>query len=429
ATATLPARIPRLRFLPAALHRRDFALFVGVVLAMNFGSQMIAVAIGWQVYDVHHRAFDLGLIGLLEFGPVFLLALPGGQLADRVSRRLVLGLALVLLLGIASALIVVSIDGAHVLWPFLVLAAASGAATALSFPVSRALPAMLLERDQLPSGLAIRSVANQAATVAGPAFGGLLFAIAPEVAYSTALGLFVVASAGTLAMAVPPRESATPSASTLDALLGGIRFIGHTPVLLGAIMLDLFAVLFGGAVALLPVFAQSILHPGPAGLGVLRSAPAVGAVLAGVVLVRRPLAGRTGPTLIAVVATFGACMVVFGLSRTFALSLVALAVSGAVDMVSVNIRTTTASLVTPDQLRGRVGAVESVFVGASNQLGAFESGSAAALLGAAPSVVVGGALTIVIAIAWTRLFPSLAALDRMSDLRPPGLAADVVAVD
>jgi hypothetical protein len=230
-------------------------------------------------------------------------------------------------------------------------------------------------------------------------------------------------------MAVPSRESATASASTLDALLGGIRFIGHTPVLLGAIMLDLFAVLFGGAVALLPVFAQSILHTGPAGLGVLRSAPAVGAVLAGVILVRRPLAGRTGPTLIAVVATFGACMIVFGLSRTFALSLVALAVSGAVDMVSVNIRTTTASLVTPDQLRGRVGAVESVFVGASNQLGAFESGSAAALLGAAPSVVVGGAVTIAIAIAWTRLFPPLAALDRMSDLRPPDLPADVVAVD
>jgi hypothetical protein len=162
---------------------------------------------------------------------------------------------------------------------------------------------------------------------------------------------------------------------------------------------------------------------------VLRSAPAVGAVLAGVVLVRRPLAGRTGPTLIAVVATFGACMVVFGLSRTFALSLVALAVSGAVDMISVNIRTTTASLVTPDDLRGRVGAVEAVFVGASNQLGAFESGSAAALLGAAPSVIAGGAVTIAIAIAWTRLFPPLAALDRMSDLLPPSRTTDVVALD
>jgi MFS family permease len=412
------------------MHRRDFALFVGVVLAMNFGSQMIAVAIGWQVYDVHHRAFDLGLIGLLEFGPVFLLALPGGQLADRVSRRLVLALALTLLVGIASALIVVSADGAHALWPFLILASASGAATALSFPVSRALPAMLLDRTQLPSGLAIRSVANQIATVAGPALGGLLFAIAPEIAYSTALGLFCVAFAGALAMRVPARAAGGESASTLHALLGGIRFIGRTPVLLGAIMLDLFAVLFGGAVALLPVFAQSILHTGPAGLGVLRSAPAVGAVVAGLMLVRRPLAGRTGPTLIGVVATFGACMVVFGLSRTFALSLIALAVSGAVDMVSVNIRTTTASLVTPDHLRGRVGAVEAVFVGASNQLGAFESGSAAALLGAAPSVVAGGAVTVAIALAWTRLFPSLAALDRMSDLRPPAqLAADALAMD
>jgi len=415
-----------LRRLPAAMHERDFAVFVAVVLAMNLASQMIAVAIGWQVYDVHHRAFDLGLVGLLEFAPLFLLALPAGQLTDRVPRRLVLGASVVLLLAIAAALVAVSATGAHVLWPFLALAAANGAATALSFPVTRALPGMLVERPLLPSALALRSVANQAATVAGPALGGLLFALAPEAAYGTAFALFALAMGGVLAMHVPAAPpSGDAEAAPLRALLGGIHFIGRTQVLLGAILLDLFAVLFGGAVALLPVFAQTILHTGPVGLGVLRSAPAVGAVAAGVMLVRRPLAGRAGPTLIAVVSIFGACMIVFGLSRSFVLSLAALAISGAADMFSVNIRTTTATLVTPSWLRGRVGAVESVFVGASNQLGAFESGSAAALLGTVPAVVAGGAVTILIALAWTRLFPALASLDRMADLLPPSHAGEI----
>jgi len=409
-----------LRRLPPAMHERDFAVFVAVVLAMNLASQMIAVAIGWQVYDVHHRAFDLGLVGLLEFTPVFLLALPAGALTDRVRRRLVLGSSVALLLAIAGALVAVSATGAHLLWPFLALAAANGAATALSFPVTRALPGMLVGRPLLPSALALRSVANQVATVAGPALGGLLFAAAPEAAYGAAFALFALAMGGVLAMRVPPAPpSGDAEAAPLRALLGGIRFIGATQVLLGAILLDLFAVLFGGAVALLPVFAQTILHTGPVGLGVLRSAPAVGAVVAGVALVRRPLHGRAGPTLIGVVSIFGGAMIVFGLSRSFALSLAALAISGAADMFSVNIRTTTATLVTPSWLRGRVGAVESVFVGASNQLGAFESGSAAALLGTVPAVVAGGALTIVIALAWTRFFPALATLDRMADLRPP----------
>jgi MFS family permease len=409
---------------PPVLHQRDFALFAGVVMAMSLGSQMIAVAIGWQVYDVHHHAFDLGLIGLLEFAPVLLLAIPGGQLADRVSRRLVLGLSLGLLIGIAAALIVVSSDGAHALWPFLVLAATNGVATATSFPVSRALPAMLVGRALMASAMAVRSVVNQAANVAGPAIGGVLFAIHPEAAYGTALGLFVLALIALLVMRVRPAADAMAvDPPALRALLAGIHFIRDTPILLGAITLDLFAVLFGGAVALLPVFAQSVLHTGPAGLGILRSAPAVGAVVAGVLFVRRPLPARAGPLLIACVVGFGASMIVFGFSREIALSVAALVLSGAFDMVSVNVRTTTASLATPDWVRGRVGAVEAVFIGASNQLGAFESGSAAALLGAVPAVVCGGVATIVVALSWTRLFPSLARLDRMEDLRPPGQPA------
>ena len=407
------------RRLPRAMHSRDFALFVVVVLSMNLASQMIAVAIGWQVYEIHHRAFDLGLIGLLEFGPVFVLALPGGALADRVSRRLVLGLSTVLLTAIAAVLILVSASGAHALWPFLALATATGVATALSFPATRAMPPALVSRELLPSALALRSVATQTAMVTGPALGGLLFAVAPEVAYGVALALFVVATAAVLAIRLHSTAQARPQSTTqLQALLGGIHFIRATPILLGAILLDLFAVLFGGAVALLPVFAQSILHTGPVGLGILRSAPAAGAVVAGVMLVRRPLPTAAGPTLIVVVSVFGASMIVFGLSHWMALSLVALVISGAADMISVNIRTTTATFITPDHVRGRVGAVEAVFVGASNQLGAFESGAAAALLGAVPAVVLGGSLTIAIALAWTQLFPGLATLNRMSDLQP-----------
>jgi len=407
------------RRLPRALHGRDFALFVVVVLAMNLANQMIAVAIGWQVYGIRHRAFDLGLIGLLEFAPVFALALPAGALADRVSRRLVLAAASALLIAVAAALIVVSEDGAHTLWPFLALATASGVATALSFPATRALPPALVSRELLPSALALRSVSAQFGMVAGPALGGVLFAIAPELAYGVALALFVVSTVAVLMIRLATNPAAPAQQTTqLQALLGGIHFIGDTPILLGAILLDLFAVLFGGAVALLPVFAQSILHTGPVGLGVLRSAPAFGAVAAGALLVRGPLRTPAGPTLIAVVCVFGASMIVFGLSHWIVLSLAALAVSGAADIVSVNVRTTTATMVTPDYVRGRVGAVESVFVGASNQLGAFESGTAAALLGAVPAVVAGGAITIVIALSWTRLFPQLASLRRMSDLRP-----------
>jgi MFS family permease len=420
------------RRLPRATHGRDFALFVVVVLAMNLAEQMIAVAIGWQVYSIRHHAFDLGLIGLLEFAPVFLLAIPAGMLVDRVSRRFVLAASTALLIAIAAGLIAVSAAGAHTLWPFLLLALGIGVATALSFPATRAISPSLVPLEMLPHALAIRSVASQIGVVAGPALGGLLFALAPTVAYATALGLFALALFAVLAMrlrfAVAPAAATTTAAAVpggqLRALLGGIHFIRATPVLLGAILLDLFAVLFGGAVALLPVFAQSILHTGPVGLGVLRSAPAVGAVFAGVLLVRRPLPTRAGRTLIGVVVAFGASMVVFGLSRSIVLSLAALVVSGAVDMVSMNIRTTAVTLVTPDHVRGRVGAVEAVFIGASNELGAFESGTAAALIGTVPAVVAGGGLTILIALVWMALFPQLATLGRLADLRPAEIPAE-----
>jgi riboflavin transporter FmnP len=214
--------------------------------------------------------------------------------------------------------------------------------------------------------------------------------------------------------------------ATVQTLFAGVRFIRGTPVILGAITLDLFAVLFGGAVALLPLYAKSILHTGPFGLGVLRSMVAVGALVAGFRLARRPLGGRAGRTLLLVVGTFGASMVVFGLSRSIVLSAVALAVSGFADMYSMNIRSTTVALATPNSLRGRVNAVENVFIGASNELGAFESGAAAALLGATPAVVAGGALTIVLALVWPRIFPQLARVDRLDAVRPEAETATEV---
>lgn len=401
------------------LRQRDFSLYLVSNVARMAAGQIVAVAVGWQVYAVHRHPFDLGLVGLAEFVPLPLLALPAGQLADRLSRRLVLAASLAISVVVAGLLLVVTVFGAHAVWPFLALAALGGAATALGMPAGRALPPELVAEEELGAAFALRSTSSQAGAVVGPALGGLLYAVRPELVYASAVGLFAVA----LACVLPLHRRggwvpAGDEAPGLEHLLGGIRFLRRSRVVLGAILLDLFAVLFGGAVALLPVFARAVLHTGPAGLGVLRSAPAAGALVAGVILTRRPTQAHTGPKLIGVVTLFGVSMIVFGLSKSFLLSLVALAASGFADMVSVNIRSTTVAVATPDNLRGRVNAVETVFISASNQLGAFESGAAAALIGTVPAVVAGGAATIVIAAAWTRLFPSLTRLDRLEHMRP-----------
>jgi MFS family permease len=405
--------------LPPVLQQRDYALYwVATVLRM-LPSQMIAVAVGWQVYLIHKDPFDLGLIGLAEFVPLPLLALPAGQLADRLSRRLVLAISLVVSVADALGLLVVTLRGAHTLWPFIVLAVLSGVALALGSPAQRALPPELVAPELLGSAMALRSIATQVGIVAGPALGGLIFAFSPSAVYLTAAALFAIAFACTIALhragGWAPTGEQPPG---LAHLFGGILFLRRSRVVLGAILLDLFAVLFGGAVALLPVFAKSILHTGPLGLGVLRSAPAVGALVAGALLTRWHSTGKAGPTLLAAVTLFGASMIVFGFSKSFLLSLGALAVSGFADMISVNIRSTTVALATPDDLRGRVNAVEMVFISASNQLGAFESGAAAALLGTVPAVVAGGVATIAIAALWLKLFPGLSRLDRMEHLRP-----------
>ena len=403
--------------LPPSLAVRDFRLLWIGILSSGFAAQMTAVAVGWQVYAIHRSAFDLGLIGLAEFVPLPLLALPAGQLADRLARKRVFAVSLAGEALVAGLLLVVTLHGAHALWAFVALAFLTGATLAIGSPAARALTPELVPADLLAGAIAIRSVAFEAATITGPALGGVLFAAKPEAVYAVAVALFGVAIVNVLLLS---RRAPAPTgeAPGIESLLGGIRFIRATPVLLGAITLDLFAVLFGGAVALLPLYARSILHTGPIGFGVLRSMPAAGALLGAILLTRRSIGGRAGAKLLWVVGAFGACMVVFGLSRTIWLSAAALALSGFVDMFSMNIRQSTVALATPNALLGRVNSVEMVFISASNELGAFESGAAAALLGATPAVVAGGAITIVLALVWPRVFPALARIDRLEELRP-----------
>jgi MFS family permease len=399
------------------LRLRDYRLLWIAVASMSVAGQMADVAVGWQVYAIHRNPLDLGLIGLAEFLPLPLLALPAGTLADRFSRRLVFAISLVLNLAVTAGLLAVTVGGADNLWPFLALAFANGIAFALGRPAARALPPELVPAELLQSAIAVRSVAAQAAVVGGPALGGLLFALLPELVYAISVALFAVALACVVAMSA--RATVTRAdVGGLESLLGGLRFLRRSPMVLGAITLDLFAVLFGGAVALLPVFARDYLHTGPWGLGLLRSAPAVGALAAGILVANRPLARRAGRTLLVVVAVFGVSIVVFGVSRWFPLSALALAVSGFADMISVNIRSMTTALATPDELRGRVMAVEMVFISASNELGAFESGVAAAALGPVTAVVAGGVFTILLVASWTRFFPALARIDRLESLRP-----------
>jgi MFS family permease len=407
------------RRLPPALQIREFAYLWAAIASMRFAENMIAVAVGWQVYSIRRNPLDLGLIGLAEFLPLPLLALPAGQLADRVSRRLIAAFALVLSIGVVLMLLLVTLSGADRLWPYFALAAANGVGSAIGWPAFGALTPELVPPDLLAGAMALRSVAGQGAVVLGPAVGGLLFAWHPALVYAVAALLFGLALTAVLALR-RAKLHAVPSEGPpgFDSLMAGLRFVMRTRMLLGAISLDLFAVLFGGGVALLPVYAREILHVGPVGLGVLRTAPALGALVSAVLITRRPITWPAGPTLMVVVAIFGVMHVVWGASHWLPLTLAGLFVAGLVDMISVNIRATTVALVTPNELRGRVNAVEMVFISASNELGAFESGVVARLVGTATSVVAGGALTVGLALSWTKLFPELARMGRLQDLKP-----------
>jgi MFS family permease len=401
----------------SAMGHRDFRLLLIAMVAESFALQMSFVAIFWQVYEISGSALDLGLLGLAEFLPLLLLALPAGQLADRVSRRRLLGVMMAVNLLVLGGLLSVTIVDAGRVWPYFALAFLQGIGSAIGAPAGRALTPSLVPEEILVSALAQRSIAFQLSAVTGPFVGGLLLAIRAELVYGVAVVLAVVALVAVLSLRAG-RLPAVDGAAGLTEVLAGVRLIRRTDVLFGAISLDLFAVLLGGAVALLPIFAKDILEVGPTGLGLLRASPAIGALVAALLIARFPIRRHAGPKLFAVVAGFGLCMVAFGLSRQLWLSMLALAVGAALDMVSVVLRQAILPLVTPDELRGRVNAVEMVFISGSNELGAFESGVAAALIGAVPAVVVGGIATVVIAGVWWKLFPALAQVDRLDDLRP-----------
>jgi MFS family permease len=418
------------RFGPA-LEVRDFRRWFCATFGMSLALQMTDVIIGWSVYSHQRSALDLGWIGLAEFVPLFVLALPSGHLADRFPRKYVLAGATMLGTCVGLGLAAITAAGVHAVLPYLAFAVGAGVTMALGQPAARAMPPTLVDRDLIPNAMTLRSFAGQGAQVIGPALGGLVYGFSPSAVYLIAAASCVFATLAAFSIgpglvregdAVPPPRQA----ANMRSVLAGLRFLRRTQIVLGAILLDLFAVLFGGAVALLPIFADHILHVGATGLGVLRAGPAIGALIGAVCLTRRPITRHAGRLLLTVVASFGACMIVFGLSHNFELSFVALVVSGFVDLFSMNIRSTTSALATPDALRGRVGAVELVFISASNQLGAFESGLTASLFGTVPAVVGGGCMTIAIAIGWIRLFPALGEIDRMNEIEPAEVAAEFV---
>ena len=386
---------------------RAFKPFLFGQTAAFMAYQMLVVAVGWQVYDLTRSAFMLGMVGLVQFLPQFLLTLVVGHVADRYDRRRIV--IICLLVECATAALLTLGSFSPWLTEELILACAFtlGAARAFGSPTTQALLPTLVEPALLPKCLALSASGRQVAIIAGPALGGALYIAGAGAVYGVSCAAYCAAIILFLCIRTKAPALKREPAS-LKSVFDGITFIWSKPDILGAISLDLFSVLLGGATALLPIYARDILLTGPWGLGLLRAAPAVGAFSMSVYLARHPLERRVGRTMFAAVAVFGAATVVFGLSRWFALSAAALAVLGAADMISVVIRSSLVQLETPDEKRGRVSAVNSIFIGTSNQLGEFESGVTAALFGTVPAVVAGGVCTLLVVVFWMRLFPGLA---------------------
>src|SRR5436190_2540200 len=409
-----PLRIPNCRW------------FVASILTMAMGAQVQGVVVAWQMYEVTRDPLALGLVGLAEAAPFIGFALFAGHVADVRDRRRIALAALVLLFVCAAALAVASAvflapgrghPGALIQGTIYAVIAVCGAARSFLLPARNALGADLVPRTLYPSAVAWRAGIWQVAAVAGPALGGVFYAwVGPTRSYAIAAVLMAASLFTVARIRAPARPPGARSEAALVASVWeGLRFLFKRPIFLGAITLDLFAVLFGGAVAILPIFAGEILHVGPSGLGALRAAPAIGAVLMSGMIALRPPGRTAGRTFLRAVVAFGAFMIGFALSRSFVLSLILLAASGAADMLSVYFRATLMQVMVPSGMLGRVSAVNQIFIGSSNELGAFESGVAARLLGAVPSVVVGGAITVVVALVTNWVFPALARLDSFGE--------------
>jgi MFS family permease len=394
------------------LRHKPFAFFWFARGFTSIAFQIQGVAVGWQVYALTGSPFYLGLVGLAQFLPMFLLTLAVGHVADRYDRRIIVRLCQIVEGLAAAALAYGSFSGWQSKESILAVVFIAGAARAFEGPTMQALVPGLVPGPFIPRAVAWSASAHQTATILGPALGGLLYMAGPTAAYATASILFLTASSFVALIRIertPPNREPV----SLQSLFAGIVFIRNQPVILAAISLDLFAVLLGGATALLPVYARDILVTGPWGLGLLRSAPAVGALAMSIFLARTTIERRIGRIMFGAVVIFGAATIVFALSTSFVLSLGALVVLGAADVISVVIRSSLVQIKTPDEMRGRVSAVNSMFIGTSNQLGEFESGLTAALFGVVPAVLIGGVGTLIVVIIWMRLFPQLVKIDSL----------------
>ena len=396
----------------ALLNHKSFLLFLLSRSFSRFSSQIAAVAIGWQVYDLTGSAFDLGMVGLVQFLPTLLLVFVAGHAADRYERKRVVQLCQLAEALTALFLAWGAYTGSLTVAQIFIATAVLGTAGAFESPTIAALLPLITPEGSLQRATAISSGAAQLATITGPALGGLAYAIAPGVPYGL-MALFWLLGTVLTGAIRPAKSAAVRDAATPADLFAGVRFVRNNPAILGTISLDLFAVLLGGATALLPIYARDILEAGPLGLGILRAAPAVGALLMTVVLARHTINRRIGMRMFQAVIVFGIATVVFAVSHWMWLSVLALAILGAADTISVVIRFSLVQLSTPDEMRGRVGAVNFLFINASNQLGQFESGVTAALFGAMPAAALGGLGTIAIALLRMKLFPALRDVERL----------------
>ncbi|HYE28722.1 MAG TPA: MFS transporter [Allosphingosinicella sp.] len=416
---------------PHPLRIRDFRFYWTARFASTVAQVAMIVVIGWQVYDIARRTMDveaaalqLGFVGLVQFVPLFALTLVTGWVADRIDRRFVARASIALELLCALALAWLTWTGQVTLAWLFVVAALLGVARAFAGPALSALAPNLVPRDSLPRAIALSSIAWQTGAIAGPAVGGYLYAWEPHMPYAVAAGLFLLSLICMFLIGPKPRTAIEGSKNPWRQMVDGLSYVRRNRLVLGAISLDLFAVLLGGATAMLPVFARDVLHAGPEGLGHLRAAPAVGATLTALWFSFRPLKRNVGAKMLAAVGAFGAATIVFGFSRWMPLSLFCLALLGAADMLSVFVRQSLIQLYTPDAMRGRVGSVSTLFISASNELGEAESGFLAALIGPVAAVVAGGIGAIGVTLIWAKWFPELRRARSFDVPAEPARAAD-----
>ncbi|MGO7583520.1 MFS transporter [Rhizobium ruizarguesonis] len=396
----------------AAFRHSSYTRFFFARFLLSFSQQIVSVAVGWQMYDQTGSAIYLGLIGLVQFLPSLLLILVTGSVADRYNRRAIAALCSLVSALCTLALLVMTVMGTFTPLPVFAVLLIFGVERAFMSPAVQSLAPNLVPEPALSNAIAWNSSSWQLAAITGPVLGGLLYGVSASTAYTVAV-IFSVLGAALLYMIPKPVQKTTGETKSWAMILGGFSFIRAEKVVLGAISLDLFAVLLGGATALMPIFARDILTLGPWGLGLLRAAPGLGAIVMAIFLAAYPLRHRAGIYMFIGVALFGVGTIIFGVSTNTEVSIAALALMGAADMVSVYVRESLIALWTPDQLRGRVNAVNMVFVGASNELGEFRAGTMAAIFGAVPAVVIGGIGTLVVAAIWASSFPKLRRIDTL----------------